>query len=138
MDVVRPIKDILRSCVLYCPKCGSEYREGFYECVDCKVKLTENPPQCSENQFIELVTVLETGDSSIIPIAKNILEDAGIKYFAKGEGLQHLFAFGRVGTGFNPIVGPIRLQVGRPNYEEAKVLLDDIINECKGIDNQKI
>lgn len=29
---------------MYCPQCGSEYREGFTTCVDCQVPLVESLP----------------------------------------------------------------------------------------------
>ena len=70
-----------------------------------------------------LITVLTTGNQAIIAVAKSLLDDANIKYFAKGEGLQNLFGFGTLGTGFNPIVGPIELQVEEHQAEEAKTIL---------------
>ena len=30
---------------MYCPKCGSEYREGFTECKDCEVALVNEEPK---------------------------------------------------------------------------------------------
>lgn len=70
-----------------------------------------------------LVTVLATGNEAIIAVAKSLLDDADIKYFAKGEGLQNLFGFGTLGTGFNPIIGPIQLQVEEHKADEAKQIL---------------
>ena len=70
-----------------------------------------------------LVTVLITGNQAIIAVAKSLLDDADIKYFAKGEGLQNLFGFGTLGTGFNPIIGPIQLQVEEHKADEAKQIL---------------
>lgn len=29
---------------MYCPKCGREYRDGFYRCADCNVDLVEEKP----------------------------------------------------------------------------------------------
>lgn len=69
------------------------------------------------------VTVLETGDQALLAVAKSLLEEAGIHYFAKGEGVQDLFAWGRMGTGFNPFVGPVQLQVAAEDAEEASALL---------------
>jgi len=30
--------------VPWCPECGAEYREGFTECSECRVALTNEPP----------------------------------------------------------------------------------------------
>jgi hypothetical protein len=74
----------------------------------------------------EPVTVLESGDPAVLAVAKSLLENAGIQYFAKGEGVQDLFAWGRFGTGFNPVVGPIQLQVPAEDAARAKELLHDL------------
>jgi len=69
------------------------------------------------------VTVLETGDPGLVAVAKSLLESAGIRFFAKGEAVQDLFAWGRFGTGFNPFVGPVQLQVAAEDADDAKALL---------------
>ncbi len=74
----------------------------------------------------EPVTVLETGDPALLAVAKSLLEDAGIEFFAKGEGMQDLFAWGRTGTGFNPFIGPVQLQVAADAADEARELLRDL------------
>lgn len=83
---------------------------------------------CEENKFEHnyFVTVLSTGDQTLIAVAKSILEAAGIHYIVKGEKLQDLFGVGRIGWGFNPIVGPVEIQVTRDNEEKAKQLLEDL------------
>jgi len=72
------------------------------------------------------VTVLETGDPALLAVAKSLLEEAGIQYFAKGEAVQDLFGVGRFGSGFNPFTGPVQLQVAVSDAEEAKRLLQDL------------
>lgn len=78
------------------------------------------------------VTVLESSDPGLLAVAKSLLEDANIEYFAKGEGVQDLFAVGRFGTGFNPFVGAIQLQVAAEDAEEAKTLLHDLRTQRDG------
>ena len=78
------------------------------------------------------VTVLESSDPGLLAVAKSLLEDANIEYFAKGEGVQDLFAVGRFGTGFNPFVGAIQLQVAAEDAEEAKTLLRDLRTQRDG------
>jgi hypothetical protein len=75
------------------------------------------------------VTVLETGDQALLAVAKSLLESASIPYYAKGEAMQDLFAWGRFGTGFNPFVGPVRLQVAPEDAEEAAALLRELPSE---------
>jgi hypothetical protein len=59
---------------VFCPVCGDEYRPGFSRCSDCDVELTENPPpEIQEAPPFELVTVLETGDQSLVAVAKSVL-----------------------------------------------------------------
>lgn len=74
----------------------------------------------------EVVTVLTTGDQVIIALAKATLDEAQIPYVVKGEGLQDLFGVGRLGTGYNPIVGPVEIQVALEDEEEAKKLLETL------------
>ena len=71
-------------------------------------------------------TVLASGDPALLAVAKSLLEEAGIEYFAIGEGLQDLIAGGRLGTGFNIPVGPVRIQVAAEDAEEASALLREL------------
>jgi hypothetical protein len=71
-----------------------------------------------------MVTVLETGDQSLIAIARSVLEGAGIPSIARKEGLQNLFGWGTIGTGFNAAIGPIRPQVLKEDADTARELLD--------------
>ena len=59
-------------------------------------------------------------------VAKSILDEAGIKYLAQGEGLQDLFAMGRLGTGFNPLIGPVKFLVRNEDQQIAKELLQEL------------
>ena len=50
------------------------------------------------NKKDQLTTILKTGNQATITFAKSLLEDAGIKFFIKNEGLQNLFGAGKNGT----------------------------------------
>jgi hypothetical protein len=71
---------------MYCPQCGVEYRAGFTECSDCHVPLlagTSPPePAVPSTPLLGLVVVLETNDRIQLALAKGLLEDAGIPFFA--------------------------------------------------------
>jgi hypothetical protein len=72
------------------------------------------------------VTVLRSGDPGLLAVAKSLLESEGIEYFARGEGVQDLFAWGRFGTGFSPVTGPVELQVPGEDAQRAIELLADL------------
>lgn len=109
---------------MFCPKCGDEYRPGFTRCADCDVDLVETLPEAEPETPFEMVTVLETGDQSLVAVARSVLEGAGIPSIARNERLQNLFGWGTIGTGFNAAMGPIRLQVLKEDAEAARELLE--------------
>jgi hypothetical protein len=111
--------------MMYCPKCRDEFREGFKKCPDCKVELVEELPAETGPEYIEPVTVFETGDMGLLLVVQSVLEDAGIRYYARGAGLQNLFALGTMG-GFNPLTGPVQIQVNRDDAAAAAQLLKDL------------
>jgi hypothetical protein len=111
---------------MYCPECGSEYREGFVQCTDCEVPLVESPQLEPFHPDIRLVTVVETGDPGEIALAESILLEAQIPYLKKGDQIQDLFAMGRLSSGFNPITGPVEIQVAEENAEAAHEALEEL------------
>jgi hypothetical protein len=111
---------------MFCPKCGTKYGENVTLCSTCNLPLVNELPDQTEPEFMKFVTVYETGDPAFIAFAKSILQSEGIKYYIKGEGLQDLFAGGRLGTGFNPVIGTVKIQVDENDVEKAKELLKQI------------
>jgi hypothetical protein len=73
-----------------------------------------------------LVPVYETGHDGIIAVVKSILDEAHISYIAEGEGVQDLFGVGVIGTGFNPVTGPVVFKVMPEDVEYARELLKDV------------
>jgi len=110
---------------MFCPSCGSEYREGFSHCADCEVALVDtlpSPPDAHPDTG-GIETVFATGDPVLLLTAQSLLDEACIPYFTRGEGTQDLFGMGRLGTGFSLISGPIEIRVGGKRYREAADLL---------------
>ena len=73
-----------------------------------------------------LVPVYETGNGAIIAIVKSILDEANIKYLTEGEGVENLIGVGVIGTGFNPVTGPVIFKVMPEDEAYAKELLKDV------------
>jgi hypothetical protein len=111
---------------MFCPQCGSEYREGFTMCVDCDAELVDRPPAADLTPDDPFVTVLETGDPGLLALAHSLLEAEGIPSLFLGEGLQSLFGAGTLGAGFNIAVGPVHIQVPTSQAERAWELLEQL------------
>lgn len=77
-------------------------------------------------EWKEMVTIATISDPAFLLVAKSVLQDAGIPYLAKNEGVQDLFGIGRIGTGFNILSQPVELQVPRELVDDAIRLLDEI------------
>jgi hypothetical protein len=131
---------------VFCPRCRSEYVPGYTRCSDCGVALVDSLPEPEHRQKhhdtpdlpsdpapfvlstepLNLVTVLSSGDSGLMAVAKSILASAQIRCLVEGEGVQDLFGIGRVVGGFNPITGPMRLRVRADDAADARLLLADL------------
>jgi hypothetical protein len=75
---------------------------------------------------VRLVPVFQTADAALIAIAKSLLDAEGIEYDVRGEQVQDLFAWGRFGSGFNPITGAPVFIVREDDAERARELLRDL------------
>jgi hypothetical protein len=76
---------------MYCPKCRSEFREGFVECADCLVPLVENlPPEEPEPipEYVDLEEVMTSFDIGEIAIAGSILDGHQMSYLVQGENFS--------------------------------------------------
>jgi hypothetical protein len=114
-----------------CPQCGTEYREGFTHCTDCDVDLVAPPPPPppDERPAIKLVKVFEGGNPALIPVIESLFDDAGIEYSTTSENLQDLFAWGRVGSGYNYAIGPIMFYVRAEDESDARALIATLKDE---------
>ncbi len=72
----------------------------------------------------DLVCVFRTGDEGLVAIVKSILDGEGIPYIARGADLQDLFGIGRIGGGFNIVVGSVDFMVGPDDAERARAVLE--------------
>ncbi|MGA2326756.1 MAG: DUF2007 domain-containing protein [Bryobacteraceae bacterium] len=116
---------------MYCPECLTEYRDGFFECADCRVPLAAGlPPKLPEQHDLELVTVLETHDGFALSLAKASLEEAGIEYLLSGDDPRYIAGFpGAFGVGETPLCScSVRIQVASESEAEARVLLEPLRN----------
>ena len=72
----------------------------------------------------DLVCVFRTGDEGLVGIVKSILDGEEILYVARGAATQDLFGIGRIGGGYNYVVGPVEFMVRPQDAERARAVLD--------------
>jgi hypothetical protein len=118
---------------MFCPKCGAEYREGFYECADCHVQLVwELPPEPEkkppEKKPVELITVIKVENAVHLALAKLILEEAEIPFIVKGMISDDVILASKVDA---------EVQVDREDEQEAKRLLAELDDRSHDIVDDK-
>jgi hypothetical protein len=74
--------------------------------------------------FREALTLPDLGS---LTLAKSLLEDADIPYYVKNELTQNLFGWGQLNAGYNFIVGPPVLMVEASRLQEARELLEPLL-----------
>ena len=101
---------------MFCPKCRTEYREGYYVCTDCNSDLVAELPAEEEPEIIDYVEVMGTYDPADIALIKSIFDAENITYYFKGE----IFLV------VSPFADPARLMVKRDEADRAKEILREL------------
>ena len=88
----------------------------------------ERPPAHQAGADLpDFAEALTLPDPALLPVAKSLLEQAGVQYFVRNEATQGLFGWGQIGSGFNFITGPPVLMVDRTRLREVQELLQPLV-----------
>jgi hypothetical protein len=109
---------------MICPKCGSEYVDGIFECADCLVKLIPAEDYVREDDLeISLddwKEIFSTVDPIEIEMVKANLKGAGIESVSLSKVDRTKLSVFYTGS------ASIKLYVKEENVETAKQIIDDI------------
>jgi len=109
--------------MLFCRSCRQTYSEGAI-CPRCKEDLVPADPAERTDDDAEMIAVLRTSDSNLLPVVKSVLDAAGIPYVVQGDEAMGLLPLGPFGGGvFSRVLGASIL-VPRDRAEEALDLLE--------------
>jgi hypothetical protein len=109
-----------------CPSCGTEVETGATRCPQCGAELPEaEPVGHNEAEWVDLVTVLQTADPSLLMVAKSLLDAEHVPAFAEGTELPEGVSAGRIPDADIPM-GPGRLRVHPEDAERAYELLSNL------------
>ena len=75
---------------------------------------------------VELVPVYRAANAALTALVQSLLEAENIQYMVRGDNLQDLFGWGRIGAGYNVVVGPTEFWVRADDAERAAELLKDL------------
>lgn len=126
---------------MLCPECGSEYREGFRECADCKVPLIDERASAAPDRRLlgqtpsvphddlELLVVFRSFDLMVIGIAESILRSADVEFMTRGRDLQGLFGWGGLPTGTSLAMGPMEILCRQEDLSDALRMLENLATD---------
>jgi Putative prokaryotic signal transducing protein len=110
---------------MFCPQCGTEYREHFFECSDCHVSLVDRPPELETpsdaSADAKSDVLIQTGIFNLIAIglAETLLREAGIPYFVTDQNTAARQESGNV-------LGWWSVRVPREREDEAREILRSV------------
>jgi hypothetical protein len=100
---------------MFCPKCKTEYREGFSRCADCDVDLIpELPPEPEPSEeYVDLINIKTYSSRHDAELAKSFLASNGVNAVVSGDD------YGGIHPGLSFSTG-VRLLVKEEDVEKAK------------------
>lgn len=101
-----------------CSECGFERIRADGRCARCGAAVDDSAGD------EEMVPVLRTTDPAFLPVAKSVLDAAGIPWIVQGGAGIDLFPLGAAGTRVSGRMTGAMLLVPRSRKEEARALLE--------------
>ena len=112
---------------MFCPKCRTEYREGFYVCADCNSDLVDELPTEEEPEFTDYVEIMGTFNPADVALIKSILDSENITYYFSSEHFMYI----------QPLAQSVKLMVKKDEVEKAREILQDLNLAILGVDLRK-
>lgn len=118
---------------MFCPKCRCEYREGYYECADCNVRLVEKLEEVekvTKQEKIEAIVPVKvfTASNEIeAEMLMNLLRNNNIQCFGENNFLQ---GNAKINLGYS--VSGIDIFVDKRDYQQALELIEEVESASLG------
>ena len=80
------------------------------------------------SESLKLVTIHKAANETELSILSSLLENADIQFYVKNSKVQDLFGWGRFGTGYNLVTGPMILQVEKKNFSKARGIVEEYLS----------
>ena len=109
---------------MFCPICGTEYRDGFSKCADCGSNLVDEPPppEKDEKSGKPLIALYSPNDELELSMIRGLLDADEIHYFV----LNDYFGSMRVGPQID-LVNKKTILVAPEDHDRAKVVISNFL-----------
>lgn len=117
---------------MYCPQCGTEYREGYTTCWDCGIPLIhereyrelEALRKEKDNDYrqMEMIQIHSVQGQPEADLIQSVLESCGIESFTRGLAVQSVHPFTMDG------LGEILVLVREEEAEEARRVIAEFLS----------
>lgn len=113
----------------YCPKCNSEYDDGFTRCADCGCELLSGERQQTrvENdapvRLMEKTLLIASVTDVQARMIGDILSQNGMKTYSAGDNISDGF---RAMYGHSYLSEALDIFVDAADYEQARAILDEL------------
>jgi hypothetical protein len=106
-----------------CAWCGAEVERGAEQCAQCDVRIVWDGDTAEFLVPESWTPVFRATDPAQLPVIKSLLEANRIPFVVTDEVAQDFLNWGRVGIGYNVMIGPPKVLVPGEQAEAARELI---------------
>ena len=109
-----------------CPYCGKAVVVGADSCRQCESRITWDGEDATFYTPDTFVAVFTAWDPTSLPVVKGLLEANGIPFTVANDVTQDTLGLGRLGVGYNAVVGPPQVRVPGDFEAAARELISTV------------